>query len=104
MHAHVEERKHNPRFHFRGKTFKKWVDLDPVLVVNELQEFLSSRKCLSQEYILLYKGQQTDNAETDLYKLTLYSFTGGAHLQVHCSVLNSEYSSSEHFMERVLSI
>ena len=40
MHAHVEERKHNPRFHFRGKTFKKWVDLDPVLMVNELQDFL----------------------------------------------------------------
>ena len=42
MHAHVQERRRESRLHFRGKTFKTWVDLDPVLVVNELQEFLSN--------------------------------------------------------------
>ena len=41
MHAHVEERRRDPRFHFRGKNFKQWVDLDPVLMINELQDFLS---------------------------------------------------------------
>ena len=41
IHAHVEERRRDSRFHFRGKIFKKWVDLDPVLMINELQDFLS---------------------------------------------------------------
>lgn len=41
IHAHVELRRRDSRFHFRGKTFKKWVDLDPVVMVNELQGFLS---------------------------------------------------------------
>ena len=41
MYSHVEERRQQSRFHFRGKTFKTWVDLDPVLMVNELQDFLS---------------------------------------------------------------
>ena len=39
--AHIEERRGNPRFHFSGKTFKRWVDLDPMLMVNELHHFLS---------------------------------------------------------------
>ena len=42
IYAHVEERRRSSRFHFRGKPFKTWVDLDPVLMVNELQEFLSN--------------------------------------------------------------